>query len=233
MTTRSALRGVVMGGALLLAALDWPEDPKTPIVEPFGPPVALKAVKKWYPSHPGPTNPYHARCTVLVFVDERGKPFHTDAKGCARPFDGVAEKALKTWRFEPHVVDGVPMPAKTIVVVVFMLGEPGKTKPPPPPANCNWWLIVAPTGEISLGSAEPAGPCAGWIVDRVSADVSLEGTWGSCSLSFDQDGPIDESGCPLADRAVGADIMRRSIIVGRAERTTVVIDMPPGGHPPE
>jgi hypothetical protein len=146
-----------------------------------------------------------------------------------RPFDSVAEKAFKSWRFEPHVVDGAPVPAKTKIPVTFMLGPKGSVTPPPPPA-CEWWILVAPTRELTLGRPEPPGPCAGWIPTQLSADVPLEGTWGTCSIKITAEG-VDESGCPMADRAVGRDIVERSLF-GRASSVTLVIDMPPGGTPP-
>jgi len=217
-----------VGGAVLLTGLDWPSESDSLVVVPEGPPVELKVTRRQYPRHPGPNYPAFARCAVRIYVDETGRPYHADARGCVAPFDGVAEKAFAGWRFEPHVVDGVPARATTTVAVTFLMRG---MKPPPPP-NCNWWLVVAPTGDIALGPIEPPRHCAAWFAEKVSAGVPLEGAWGSCSLSWDSESPgIDASGCPLADRSIGVDIVQRSMF-GRAARTTVVIDMPPGGTPP-
>jgi hypothetical protein len=220
-------------GTLLLAGLDWPAAETGPLAEPPGPAVALEVVKRRYPSHPGPANPLFARCAVRVFVDASGRPYHAEARGCAPPFVRVTEKAFASWRFEPHVIDGIAVPAKTIVSVTFLLGPRGSVTPPEPPA-CTYRIAVSSSRQLSrlpAQGAEAVPPCAAWLVQRVSDDVPIEGLSGTCTMKASgEDGSVDDSACPPELRPVGTDISRRSEF-GRLTTLTLVIDLP-GGAPP-
>ena len=51
-----------------------------------------------------------ARCTVGVFVDDRGRPSATVVSGCDSAHAASSEAFVKKWRFEPHHVDGEAVP---------------------------------------------------------------------------------------------------------------------------
>lgn len=192
----------------------------------------LEAIQKTAPQHPDGSVRFQ-RCTVRVFVDVKGVPYHADAKGCLDDFARAAERALLKWRFRPVAVDGVAVPAAGTVTVVFRLDQDVGTDPPPPP-QCTWWLTVTDTGSVSVAQPTSAASCAGWFPEQVRPTVPLEGLSGKCVVTYAKgDGrerPADKTGCPAQLQPVANDLLQRSLI-GKISLATVHIDLPPATMP--
>ena len=62
-----------------------------------------------------------ARCMIRFFIDEKGKPYDVKTEECPEIYVPSALEAGWQWRFEPMLVDGVPIKAQFILVIVYRL----------------------------------------------------------------------------------------------------------------
>jgi len=66
--------------------------------------VPLKSrptTKTVQPEYPKDATAMEAKCTALLFVDEKGVPAVHLVEGCPDAFDKAVRKVLPSWRFEP------------------------------------------------------------------------------------------------------------------------------------
>jgi hypothetical protein len=185
----------------------------------------LEAVRAKYPTHPDQRFPY-VRCTVRVWIDTGGLPYHADSKGCSQVFAEASEKALARWKFEPVSVDGVPVTAAGLVGVTYRLDRDIGRPPPPPPA-CEWRLTVNDTGNVTVATHTTSDGCAAWFPERVSEAVSLEGLTGRCVVAYQQSPPeFDPASCPETLQGVTRDLLDRALLA-KSSTYTVRVDLPP------
>lgn len=62
-----------------------------------------------------------ADCIVLLQIDEAGAVASAEVTRCSAAFEGVLSAAARSWRFAPHLVDGVPVPVNTRYPVKYRL----------------------------------------------------------------------------------------------------------------
>jgi outer membrane biosynthesis protein TonB len=88
-------------------------------------------LKPVYPEAARGTNRPSVNCAVAICFDEGGNPVDVQSHRCDPDFSQAAAAAVGEWRLDPFLADGVPIPIRLSIALVFQ--EP----PPRPPAAAN------------------------------------------------------------------------------------------------
>ncbi len=88
--------------------------------------VQSKAISQPFPEYPTTArlNRQQGTVVMLASIDENGKVREPYVIVSAGPLlDGAALRAIRTWRYRPASLDGIPVTVDTTITVVFALHE--------------------------------------------------------------------------------------------------------------
>jgi hypothetical protein len=178
--------------------------------------TAKHRVAPRYPSGaPGP-----ARCLVMAWVDERGRPHEPEVQGCPTLFAQSAAASILRWRWGYSPPVDKHEPRQTLIFTTMKFAQ-STDAPFVPPARCEWTVGVDPNGELSVSKQAPL-PCALFL----PKEVTLPELVSECRVLRRSRSDEDVSECPEAMQKLAKSIVTRSFFGETGEDVLTVVPVP-------
>jgi TonB family protein len=125
------------------------------------------------------------RVVLMVTVNEEGLVWDVQVLSGHPLLNEAAISAVRQWRYQPTLLNGVPVPVTATVTVLFALNGS-----PPPPAG----PLTAPSPFI--GALYPGGPLLDTVLNMALSVIQPDGLGGYIIFRA---APIDERGSPSSN----------------------------------